>query len=234
MCSDLPTTRRLRIQLSRVRYRKSRNTRPACPTPRTGVCLGALFAEHCLEAGVACQAEHVIDAVRFAPPHQRLVGKATIAAQDDAHPRPRLADLGDDAYHLLDRAIAAGNVRTSLPGQQQMPAAEHIERQVAVAIIITAEEPAFLPAVQRNVGIVEVDHDLARRTLMRLQEKFDQQRVNLWPVTVDLVILRGVGPRCVFKTVQRALARQASQSDRSTGCGLPVSTPNVGSLRRSS
>jgi hypothetical protein len=43
---------------------------------------------------------------------------------------------------------------------------------------------------------------------MRLQEKFDQQRVNLWPVTIDLVILRGVAPRCVFKTVQRALARQ--------------------------
>ena len=44
------------------------------------------------------------------------------------------------------------------------------------------EEPAFLSAVQRNVGIVEIEHDLARRTLMRLQEKLDQQRVNLWPV----------------------------------------------------
>ena len=67
-----------------------------------------------------------------------------------------------------------------------MPAAEHVERQVAVRVIITMEEPAFLSAVQRNVGIVEIEHDLARRTLMRLQEKLDQQRVNLWPVTIDL------------------------------------------------
>ena len=95
------------------------------------------------------------------------------------------------------------------------------------------EEPAFLSAVQRNVGIVEFEHDLARRTLMRLQEKLDQQRVNLWPVTIDPVILRGVAFGRVLETIERALAASASQSDRSTGCSLPVSTPNVGSLRSS-
>jgi hypothetical protein len=64
--------------------------------------------------------------------------------------------------------------------------------------------------VQWNVGIVEIQHDLARRTVMRLQEKLHQQRVNLWPVAIDLVILRGVAPGGVFKTIERALARRTS------------------------
>ena len=48
-----------------------------------------LLAEHCLKAGIACQTEHIIDAVRFAPPHQLVGGEAAVAAQDDAHPPPR-------------------------------------------------------------------------------------------------------------------------------------------------
>ena len=107
--------------------------------------------------------------------------------------RPLPADLGDDACHLLDRAIAAGDVGAPLPGQQQVPAAEHVERQVAVLVVIAVEEAAFLPAVQRDVGVVEIEHDLARRTLMRLQEKLDQQRIDLRPVAIDLVILRSHG-----------------------------------------
>ena len=48
--------------------------------------LGSLVAERCLQAGIARQAEHIIDAVRLAPPHQRIVGEAAVAAQNDAHP----------------------------------------------------------------------------------------------------------------------------------------------------
>ena len=48
---------------------------------------------------------------------------------------------------------------------KQMPAAEHIQRQIAVAIVITVKEPAFLMAVQRVVGGVEVEHDLPGRLL---------------------------------------------------------------------
>ena len=81
--------------------------------------------------------------------------------------------------HLLDRAIAAGDVGAPLPRQQQVPAAEHVERQVAVFIIMAVEEAAFLPAVQRDVGVVEIEYDLARCTVMRLQEKLDQQFINL-------------------------------------------------------
>ena len=171
--------------------------------------LGSLVAERCFQAGIARQAEHIIDAVRLAPPHQRIIGEAAVAAQNDAHPSPLPADPGDDACHLLDRAIAAGDVGAPLPGQQQVPAAEHVERQVAELIIIAMEEAAFLPAVQRDVGVVEVEHDLARRTVMRLQEKLDQQFINPRPVAIDLVIFRSVAPRRVLQTIERALARQS-------------------------
>ena len=70
------------------------------------------------------------------------------------------------------------------------------------------EEPAFLRAVQRDVGIVEIQHDLAWRTLMRVQEKIDQQRVNLRLVTIDLVILRCMASRRVLQAIERALASQ--------------------------
>ena len=115
-----------------------------------------------------------------------------------------------------------------------MPAAEHVERQVAVRIIIAVEEPAFLFAVERDVGVVEIQHDLARRALMRLQEQLDQQCVNPRTVAIDPVILRGVAPGRVLETVQRTLARQGFAVRPQTGLNLPASTANVGSLRSSS
>jgi hypothetical protein len=38
---------------------------------------------------------------------------------------------------------------------------------------MAVEEPA-LHAVKRDVGVVEIEHDLAWRALMRLEEKIDQ------------------------------------------------------------
>jgi hypothetical protein len=38
-----------------------------------------------------------------------------------------LTDLRNDPRHFFDRAIAAADVRTPLPGQQQVSAAEHVE-----------------------------------------------------------------------------------------------------------
>ena len=57
------------------------------------------------------QAEHVTDAVRLAPRHQLLVGKARVGAQHDAHLAPLAANPRNDARHFLDRA---GAVETAL------------------------------------------------------------------------------------------------------------------------
>ena len=59
-----------------------------------------------------------------------------------------------------------------------MATTEHVERQIAVAIIIAVEEPALLMAVQRVVGGVEVERDLPGRPCVRLEEKVDKQRLD--------------------------------------------------------
>jgi hypothetical protein len=46
-----------------------------------------------------------------------------------------------------------------------VPAAEDVERQVAVAIIIAVEEAAFLVAMQRIIGGIKVEDDLFRAFL---------------------------------------------------------------------
>ena len=136
------------------------------------------------------------------------MAEAAVGAQDDAHAWPFLADLRDNARDLLDCAVTARDVRAPLAGQQQVPTAEHVERQVAVLFIIAVEEAAFLLAVQRNVGVVEIQHDLARCALMRFEEKIHQQRIDLRIVAIDLVILRRMPPRRVLQAIERALAGQ--------------------------
>jgi hypothetical protein len=43
-----------------------------------------------------------------------------------------------------------------------MAAAEHVEREVAVAVVVSMKEPPFLLAMQRIVGRIEVKNDLPR------------------------------------------------------------------------
>ena len=52
-----------------------------------------------------------------------------------------------------------------------MAAAEHIKRQVAVAVVIAVEEATLLMAVQRVVGGVEIEDDLLGRAAIGLAEK---------------------------------------------------------------
>jgi hypothetical protein len=180
-------------------------------SPRAGtetLRLGKLIDQCCLQAAIARQAKHVVDAVCLTPSHQLVVGEAAVGAENDARARPFLADPSDNARDLFDRAITARDVGTPLAGQQQVPPAEHVERQVAVLFIIAVEEPAFLLAVQRNVGVVEIQHDLARCAFMRFEEKIHQQPIDLRIVAIDLVILRRMSPRRVLQAIERALASQ--------------------------
>jgi hypothetical protein len=57
-----------------------------------------------------------------------------------------------------------------------MPAAEHIERQIAVVVVIAGEETLLLMPVQRVVGGVEVKGDLRWRRRMGVEKQIDKQR----------------------------------------------------------
>ena len=137
----------------------------------------------------------------------------------------------NDARHFDLGAGAAGDIGFTLPRQQQMPAAKYIERQITIIVIITVEKSAFLHAIQRDVGIIEIEHDLVRCTLMRLQENIDHQRINFGAVAIDLMIWRDAACSSRLSVL---LPASASQSERRTGSNLPASTANAGSLRSSS
>lgn len=75
----------------------------------------------------------------------------------------------DNPFDLRDAARAGVDVRRPQLGRQQMPAAEHVQRQIAVAVVIAVEEAPLLMPVQRVVGGVEIEDDLLRRSLVRLK-----------------------------------------------------------------
>jgi hypothetical protein len=68
------------------------------------------------------------------------------------------------------------------------------------------EESLRLMAVERDVGCVQVEHDLGRRAAVRLQKQVAQQPVQTLGRVTDLVIATGAANQ--LQTVQRALAGQ--------------------------
>jgi hypothetical protein len=83
---------------------------------------------------------------------------------------------------------APADVRTPQLGRQQVPAAEDVQRQIAVAIIIAVKEAALLVAVQGIIGRVEVENDLFGRRLVSLEEKLDEQALDRARIMADLVV----------------------------------------------
>ena len=72
----------------------------------------------------------------------------------------RGADARDEARHFLDRAGRRIQVGAPQLGHQQIAAAEHVERQIAIAIVIAVEKPPLLLAVQRIVRRIQVKDEL--------------------------------------------------------------------------
>jgi hypothetical protein len=118
----------------------------------------------------------------LAPTHQPVAGKPRSGPQHNAHFRPAGADLRDDARRLRDRAGRSVDVGTALFDRQQMGSAEDVQRQITITIIIAVKEAAFLMAVQRIIGGVEIENDLWWRLLVRLQEQIDKQGFDLGAV----------------------------------------------------
>ena len=86
-----------------------------------------------------------------------------------------------------------------------MPPAEDIERQIAVAVVITVEEPTLLMAMQRIVSGIEVENDPLGRRLVRLEEESDEQALDRRRVMADPVVAARNQGR-VLEPVERALA----------------------------
>ena len=206
--SALATTRRSRLQLCRVR--QAEILEPACRLAglfalRCGC--GELGLDHLGQPGIPGQAEQEVDRVVLAPTHQGVASKPRIGPQQNAHARPALADAGDDPRHLLDRPGAGVDVGATQFGREQMPAAEHVERQVAVVVVIAVEKAPLLVPEERVVGGVEIERDLRRRRAMGVEEEIDEQGFDRGCVMADLVVARRLRP-AQLQPVERRFAGQ--------------------------
>ncbi len=92
------------------------------------------------------------------------------------------------------------------PRAQQLVAGENVQRQIAVAVVIAMKEPLRLMAVERDVGRVQIEHDLLRRRGVRFQVEVRQQPVHRLGRIADLVIAQTAAGQ--LQPVQRALAGQ--------------------------
>ena len=88
-----------------------------------------------------------------------------------------------------------------------MPPAEHVERQIAVGVVIAVEETLFLMPVQRIVGGVEIEGDLRPRHPMGVEKQVDKQPLDRRRVIADLVVAGRFQP-AQFQPVERRFAGQ--------------------------
>ena len=113
-------------------------------------------------AGVAGKAEDVVDAVSLAPSHEVFAAGAGVARSQISTSGQALPDLSDNEGDLLLGARRGVDIRGPELRQQKLAPAKNIQRQIAVAFVVAVEEPAFLPAMQRIVGRVEIEDDARR------------------------------------------------------------------------
>ena len=161
--SALAMTRRLRHQLSSVDQSKSLKRRAGLPFPAPPPRLHQLDLDLLDQPIIAREPEHVVDPVFSHQAIKASRAKPEVGPKQDAHPGPAAADTSDDALDLLDGARRRIDVGAPELGGKQMPAAEDVERQIAVAVVVAVEEAAFLMPVQGVIGSVEVEDDLLRR-----------------------------------------------------------------------
>jgi len=114
-------------------------------------------------------------------------------------------------------------------GRQQMAAAERVQGKIAVAVVIAVEEPAFLMAVQRVVGGVEVENDLFGRPCMRLEEEVDEQGFDRRRVMADFVIARGERTG-EFEPIERRLARERRANPSADSRACPPASPSASGI----
>lgn len=111
------------------------------------------------------QTDDITDVVPVAPPHQTPATEITVASEDNTHVRPDLAKAGDQ--QLQNRPAVLGGIALGGPQvrHQQLIAAEDIQRQKAIVIIVPMEESADLMAINRIIGRIEFQDQFLRGAL---------------------------------------------------------------------
>ena len=152
-----------------------RSTRP---------CLPCFFQE----AVVPGQTEDIINMVVLAPVHEVFSGKPAVAADQDGYIGPATADHFDDTpYDIAGPAGAVDIARAEL-GEQQVMAAEDIERQETTVLVIAMEEAVVLMTMGLNVGGINIQGDVFRWYLVTVEKQVCKQAGQFLQVGHHLVI----------------------------------------------
>jgi hypothetical protein len=122
-----------------------------------------------LQAGIPRHPDHVAHSMAFAPANQPLPAEPRIAANDDPYRRPRLAQPGHDQLDHGGRMLGTVDPAAAQDAGEHGLASEHIQRQVAVVVVVGVELGLFLFPVQGDVRGVDVQYQLIRTTRLGWQ-----------------------------------------------------------------
>src|SRR5205085_9684954 len=131
----------------------------------------------CVEARILGQAHHVSYARTLAPAEHAMATEARVGPQDDLYQRPRLAPSLDQQRQHRPSVFGRIDLRRSQIRYQQLLAAERVQRQETVLVVIAVEEARFLATVYRIISGVEVEHQLAGGGLERGDEALHEHFV---------------------------------------------------------
>ena len=106
----------------------------------------------------------------FTPAEQVIPAKARVGPDDDRDLRPALPNPADDPFQFLHRSRGPIDIGTPQPGAQQMLPREDVQREITVVAVVSVKEPAFLLAMDRVVGRIQIQHDLLGRRFVGLHE----------------------------------------------------------------
>ncbi len=119
--------------------------------------------------------------------------ESAVAAEDDLHLRPGLAQTPGQQGQNRPGVPGAVAVARAQPGRQRPVATEHVQGRKAVAVVVSVEETTFPHAMHRIVGGVEVQHQTAGRAREGCDEPLHQR-----PVGVHRRLQRRVRPQLVM------------------------------------
>ena len=130
-----------------------------------------------LQSRIARNADHVMDIVAFAPADHTLPTETRGGANDDAH---RWSHLPQAAHQQLDDSgcmLDAVDPAVAQHAREQTLAGEHVQRQVAVVIVVGVELGPLLIAVQADVEGVDIEDQFLRGRRLHDNELIDEDSV---------------------------------------------------------
>ena len=119
------------------------------------------LCQHRCHLWVAGEADTVIKTVLLAPREDSFTREAAVGAHDDTHRRAKTPAYDrDDFFQCRHRSLAGVTLAVAQLRPQRDVAAKAVERQIAVAFVVTVKISALLSPVQRIVGGIKIQHDL--------------------------------------------------------------------------